>query len=71
MSLLGKVISINQTRDILTMEFPLEGKICNVSSIRNDSKVKQLCKVGDYLVIEVDMAPTGLFEVLHMSFCKI
>ncbi len=71
MTLLGKLISINQTRDILTMEFPLEGKICNVSSIWDDSKVKQLCKVGDYLVIEVDMGSTGLFDVMHMSFCKI
>lgn len=71
MTLLGKVISIDQNRSCLTVELPLEGKICNINHFERDSKVKQMCKEGDYLVIEGNMLPTGQIEARHMSFCKI
>lgn len=69
MTLLGKVIS--KTGGNLVMELPLEGKITTISNFSKESKVKDMCKMGDYLVLEVDMMPTGQFEALHMSFCKI
>lgn len=69
MTVLGKVIS--NSVGSLSVELPLEGKIVNISQFRKDCKIKDMCKSGDYLVIEGDMLPTGQFEVLHMSFCKI
>lgn len=71
MTLLGKVISKDQNMNSFTVELPLEGKICYINHFRKDSKVKQICKVGDYLVLDVDVLPTGDLEVVYMSFCKI
>lgn len=69
MTVLGRVIS--NSNGSLMVELPLEGKLVNISQFRKECKIQDMCKSGDYLVIEADMLPTGQFEVLHMSFCKI